>query len=133
VPSADAIIMTAAVADYRPSHQSITKIKKRDGESGLTVELDRNPDIIGSLRDASLVRIGFAAETNDHIIYGADKLNKKNLDLVVVNDAVDTIGSANSAATIISRSEEPLILPKMVKERLASVIVARLPQMLADQ
>jgi phosphopantothenoylcysteine decarboxylase / phosphopantothenate---cysteine ligase len=133
VPSADAIIMTAAVADYRPSHQSITKIKKRDGEGGLTVELDRNPDIIGSLRDASLVRIGFAAETNDHIIYGSDKLNKKNLDMVVVNDAVDTIGSANSAATIISRSEEPLVLPKMVKERLASVIVARLPQMLADQ
>jgi phosphopantothenoylcysteine decarboxylase / phosphopantothenate---cysteine ligase len=133
IAGADAILMTAAVADYRPSHQSVTKIKKREGEGSLTVELDRNPDIIGGLKDESLVRIGFAAETNDHITYGTEKLTKKNLDMVIVNDAVDTIGSANSAATIISRNGEPLVLPKMIKERLASVIIARLPQMLADQ
>lgn len=132
IASADAIIMTAAVADYRPSQQSPTKIKKREGQGGLTLELDRNPDIIGGLKDQSLIRIGFAAETNNHIAYGTEKLNKKNLDMVVVNDAVDTIGSANSAATIISRSDEPLVLPRMIKERLASVIVARLPQLLAQ-
>jgi phosphopantothenoylcysteine decarboxylase / phosphopantothenate---cysteine ligase len=130
VAEADAIIMTAAVADYRPSHRSPTKIKKRGGEDGLTVVLDRNPDIIGGLRDAPLIRIGFAAETNDHVAFGSEKLSKKNLDMVVVNDAVETIGSANSAATIITRSDEPFVLPKMVKERLASIIVARLTQML---
>jgi phosphopantothenoylcysteine decarboxylase/phosphopantothenate--cysteine ligase len=133
IASADAIIMTAAVADFRPAHQSATKIKKRDGSAGLTLELERNPDIIGGLKDEEVVRIGFAAETNDHIAYGTEKLNSKNLDMVVVNDAVATIGSANSAATIISRSDEPMVLPNMAKERLASLIVARLPRLLSDQ
>jgi phosphopantothenoylcysteine decarboxylase / phosphopantothenate---cysteine ligase len=131
VPSADAILMTAAVADFRPSRPSLEKIKKKDGQEGLTVELDRNPDIIGGLRDAPLIRIGFAAETSDHVSNGTDKLTRKNLDMVVVNDAVDTIGSTTIAATLITRSLDAETLPRMVKERMAATIIERLPAMLA--
>ena len=130
VPNADAIIMTAAVADFKPAHKSAEKIKKQEGQTGLTVELDRNPDIIGSLASAPLLRIGFAAETSDHIQHGTEKLARKNLDIVVVNDAVDTIGSANSAATIVSRTSGPESLPRMIKERLAATLIERLKSLL---
>ena len=131
VPTADAILMTAAVADFRPSRPSFEKIKKKEGQVGLTVELDRNPDIIGGLRDALILRIGFAAETSDHVRNGTDKLTRKNLDMVVVNDAVDTIGSTTIAATLITRSADPETLPRMVKERMAAAIIERLSAMLA--
>ena len=123
--------MTAAVADFRPSRPSFEKIKKKEGQVGLTVELDRNPDIIGGLRDAPILRIGFAAETSDHVRNGTDKLTRKNLDMVVVNDAVDTIGSTTIAATLITRSADPETLPRMVKERMAAAIIERLSAMLA--
>ena len=132
VASAHAIVMTAAVADFRPAQVSAEKIKKQDSQEGMVLDLARNPDIIGGLRDAPLVRIGFAAETSDHTAHGA-KLAQKNLDLVIVNDAVDTIGAANSAATMITRDGEPEELPRMIKERLAALIVARLPGMIASQ
>jgi phosphopantothenoylcysteine decarboxylase/phosphopantothenate--cysteine ligase len=131
VANADVILMTAAVADFRPSKPSLEKIKKREGQTGLTVELDRNPDIIGGLHDAPLVRIGFAAETSNHVANGTDKLRRKNLDMVVVNDAVDTIGSPTITGTLITRHDEPETLPRMVKERFAATIVERLPRMLA--
>jgi len=131
VPTADAILMTAAVADFRPSRPSFEKIKKKEGQVGLTVELDRNPDIIGGLRDAPILRIGFAAETSDHVRNGTDKLTRKNLDMVVVNDAVDTIGSTTIVGTLITRSADPETLPRMVKERMAAAIIERLSAMLA--
>jgi phosphopantothenoylcysteine decarboxylase / phosphopantothenate---cysteine ligase len=132
VKAADAILMTAAVADFRPSHPSLEKIKKQEGQTGLTVELDRNPDIIGGLRDAPLLRVGFAAETSNHVLNATDKLTRKNLDMVVVNDAVDTIGSTTIQATLVSRSNEPEILPRMVKERMAALIIERLPGLLEN-
>lgn len=133
VGSAQAIVMTSAVADFRPAHQSTEKIKKHDGQEGLVLELARNPDIIGSLRDANLLRIGFAAETSDHLVRGIEKLSKKNLDMVVVNDAVDTIGAANSTATIVTRDRDPEVLPRLIKERLAAVIVERMCALLGSR
>jgi phosphopantothenoylcysteine decarboxylase/phosphopantothenate--cysteine ligase len=130
---ADAIVMTAAVSDYRPARQSEQKIKKSADGAGLTVELVENPDIIGSLRDAPLVKIGFAAETNDHLTYGSRKLISKGLDLVVVNDAEATIGSPTSQATIISRDGRTEPLPEMTKEHLAAILVGRLATLIQSR
>ncbi len=58
-------------------------------------------------------------------------MTRKNLDMVVVNDAVDTIGSTTIAATLITRSADPETLPRMVKERMAAAIIERLSAMLA--
>ena len=87
------------------------KRSRRRRSGGLTLELDRNPDIIGGLRDAPLLRIGFAAETSDHIANGTDKLRRKNLDMVVVNDAIETIGSPTITGTLITRNGDPVTLP----------------------
>jgi len=127
---ADAIVMTAAVSDYRPAQQSPLKIKKSEDGAGLSIDLVENPEIIGSLRDSPLLKIGFAAETNDHLSYGSRKLVSKGLDLVVVNDAEATIGSATSQATIISRDNCTESLPEMTKERLAALLMERLAALL---
>jgi phosphopantothenoylcysteine decarboxylase/phosphopantothenate--cysteine ligase len=131
IGSAKAIVMTAAVADFRPAQASTEKIKKQEGQQGLTLELDRNPDIIGSLREAAIIRIGFAAETSNPVGHGTEKLQKKNLDMVIVNDAVETIGAADSQATIITRNAEAEQLPRMTKERLAAKIVDRMTGLIA--
>ena len=131
--SADAIVMTAAVSDYRPARQSEQKIKKSPDAAGITLELVENPDIIGSLRDKPMVKIGFAAETNDHLTYGSRKLASKGLDLVVLNDAAATIGSLTSQATLIARGGDTEVLPEMTKEHLAARLVDRLAALLQSR
>ncbi|MDQ2683246.1 MAG: bifunctional phosphopantothenoylcysteine decarboxylase/phosphopantothenate--cysteine ligase CoaBC [Chloroflexota bacterium] len=130
IAGADAIVMTAAVADYRPAQVSEQKIKKSAGQPLMQLQLEQNTDIIASLRDAPVVRVGFAAVTNDHLINAQAKLVSKNLDIVVVNDAVETIGSTTSQATIVTKDQEPVALPRMLKERLAIEIVDRLATLL---
>jgi len=104
----DLFIGTAAVADYAPATVADRKIKKTHADE-MTIHLKRNPDIIGAV--AALARkpfvVGFAAETNDVVAYGRDKLERKNLDMVVANDVSNpTIGfnSEQNAATVIWRS-----------------------------
>ena len=133
IKTADAIVMTAAVADFRPAHRSENKIKKVVGQHAMTLELTRNPDIIAGVADKSLIKIGFAAETNDHVANGQSKLESKSLHMVVVNDAVETIGSRTSRATVIQRGTDPIALPEMTKERLAAEIVRRLGTLLPDR
>jgi phosphopantothenoylcysteine decarboxylase / phosphopantothenate---cysteine ligase len=88
-PAADVLLMAAAVADYRPSAPADTKLKK-DRSDMLTLELERTPDIISDLaaaRRPGQTIVGFAAEHGDGAIaYGRDKLARKGLDAVVVND-----------------------------------------------
>lgn len=84
---ADAAILCAAVADYRPVHVPERKIKKH--EATMTLELERTPDILGSMRDVFGFRgvlIGFAAETHDVEQYAREKLWRKQCDLIVAND-----------------------------------------------
>ncbi|MGN0874109.1 MAG: phosphopantothenoylcysteine decarboxylase [Akkermansia sp.] len=84
---ADVAILCAAVADYRPVSYSEQKIKKV-GER-LVLELERTPDILGSMRSEFGFRgylIGFAAETQDVETYARDKLVRKQCDLIVAND-----------------------------------------------
>ena len=87
LPLQDIGIFAAAVADYRPAEVSPQKIKK-SGDT-LTLELVRNPDIVGSARTAFGFRgtlVGFAAETENVLANAAEKLDRKGCDLVIAND-----------------------------------------------
>jgi len=85
-PGCDALVMTAAVADYRPAEIARNKIKKAGGRK--TIELTENPDILASMgkKKAKQIVIGFAAETENAVNNGRKKLLEKNADLICVND-----------------------------------------------
>lgn len=97
----DIFIGVAAVADYRPRQVATQKIKKN--EATMTLDLVKNPDIISAI--AALEKrpftVGFAAETNNVERHGAEKLQRKGLDLLFANDASETLGSDNISATAI--------------------------------
>lgn len=133
ISNADALIMAAAVADFRPAHPSGHKLKKNPDENTQQLELVKNPDIIAGISHAGLVKIGFAAETDDLIANAAQKLQAKRLDMIVANDAVATIGATQSQATLLMPGREPESLPQMSKEELAGVIIARLAGIFARQ
>jgi phosphopantothenoylcysteine decarboxylase/phosphopantothenate--cysteine ligase len=129
LPRADAVIMTAAVADYRPAHQQHNKIKK-SGDT-LTIELVKNPDILADLgraraerRTRKPVLVGFAMETHDVVAYGRKKLVDKQVDLIVANEAAVGFGRDDNQGTLISHDEE-LALPPMSKVELAHRILDR--------
>jgi phosphopantothenoylcysteine decarboxylase/phosphopantothenate--cysteine ligase len=109
---ADVLLMAAAVADFRPAQAVETKLKKGEREE-LVVALERTPDILSGLaahRRPDQVLVGFAAEHGDGALdYGRDKLARKGLDAVVVNDiARSDIGfeSADNEVTIITAAGE---------------------------
>lgn len=129
-PSADAVIMAAAVADYRPVAVADWKIKKTH-DSQPVVHLVENPDLLEGLvaaRPAGQVIVGFAAETGDShadaIEYGRRKLARKGCDLLVINDVSD--GKAFevpvNAVTIISADQEPVEVPLSNKEVIAETV-----------
>ncbi len=121
---ADVLIMAAAVSDYRPETTSPRKLKKTAGEEYLDLRLVRNPDIVASIDRANLLKIGFAAETEDLLENAARKLNAKGLAMIVANDAESTIGAPTSTATILTADGGIMALPTMSKEALAVEIVA---------
>lgn len=89
-PRADVAIMAAAVADYRPKEVAKQKMKKGDG--GLTLDLVKNPDIaaeLGRSKRADQLVVGFALETNEAEANAREKLERKNLDLIVLNSLAD--------------------------------------------
>ncbi|MGE3073138.1 MAG: bifunctional phosphopantothenoylcysteine decarboxylase/phosphopantothenate--cysteine ligase CoaBC [Dehalococcoidia bacterium] len=122
----DAIVMSAAPADYRAAHPSEHKMKKT-AEDGLNVELTKNPDIIATL-PAGGVRVGFAAETVNVAEYAKAKLPAKRLDFIVANDvgaAGSGFGTDTNQVTIYhddGRAEE---LPLMSKYAVAVAILDR--------
>ncbi|MEO8285441.1 MAG: bifunctional phosphopantothenoylcysteine decarboxylase/phosphopantothenate--cysteine ligase CoaBC [Chloroflexota bacterium] len=133
VVAADALVMAAAVADYAPAEPADQKIKKA-GET-MTISLKRNPDILGNLAEIDLpglVRVGFAAETQDLLDNARQKLDKKRLDMIVANDAVASIGSDSSALTLIKRDGSVEQLPPMPKQESAKLIVKRLAALLTE-
>ena len=83
---ADIIVASAAVSDWRPAETSDQKLKKTDGD--LNVVMTRNPDILASLRDRApgAFLVGFAAETHDHETNAREKIRRKRLDAIAVND-----------------------------------------------
>lgn len=133
VADADALIMAAAVADFRPRDMSAQKIKKQAGQESLELALVRNPDILAGVSRPGLVKIGFAAETEDLLANATHKLAAKGLDLIVANDAVATIGSAASVATLVTPGAPPEALPEMSKEELAARIVTVMSRLLSGR
>jgi phosphopantothenoylcysteine decarboxylase/phosphopantothenate--cysteine ligase len=130
IQHADALIMAAAVADFRPVEQSASKIKKGSSNEPVSISLMRNPDILASIDCPKLIKVGFAAETEDLVENAQQKLRDKRLSLIVANDATATIGSPRSSAVLIAPEAEPERLPELTKEALAVKIVDRVAQLL---
>jgi phosphopantothenoylcysteine decarboxylase/phosphopantothenate--cysteine ligase len=121
---ADALLMAAAVADYRPRIVHEQKMKKTGADP--VVELVRNPDIVAELHRPGLVKIGFAAETDDLLANARAKLAAKGLALIVANDAVTSIGADDSAVTLIGADGSVVELPRQSKRATAEAIIDRL-------
>ncbi len=152
VGEADVLIMSAAVADYRPAVMAAQKLKKEgkgaqevDAEGGFNLRLVRNPDILGELADVSeppevnherkkrLVRVGFAAETGDVITYARDKLAAKRLDLLVANDVSRSdsgFGAETNKVYIFHATGAMEDLPVMPKTGVAAAIWDRIVHLL---
>ncbi|HLF70811.1 MAG TPA: bifunctional phosphopantothenoylcysteine decarboxylase/phosphopantothenate--cysteine ligase CoaBC, partial [Dehalococcoidia bacterium] len=128
VTDADALVMAAAVSDFRPASASEQKIKKQPGEEAMTLELVKTDDILASVPEG-IVKVGFAAETHDLIENAAKKLQEKRLDLICANDvtapdagfAVDT-----NRVTILDRDGGREDLPLLPKYEVATRILDRL-------
>jgi len=121
------VIMSAAVADYRPKHPASQKLKKRD-KTTTVLELERTTDILSMLssQKTSQLVIGFAAETNDFVAHAKEKLVSKHLDLIVANDVTRPgagFGSDDNAATLIDRNGLVTELPLKSKRGLADDIL----------
>jgi len=127
---ADALIMAAAVADYRPIKAAKDKIKK--GEAGLTLELERTPDILGSVK-GNFIKVGFAAESSNLVENAKQKLQQKGLALIVANDitASDSgFGTDTNRVTIIDREGKIDSLPLLPKQEVADKVLDRVAELL---
>ncbi|GAA3052297.1 bifunctional phosphopantothenoylcysteine decarboxylase/phosphopantothenate--cysteine ligase CoaBC [Streptomyces roseofulvus] len=125
---ADAVVMAAAVADFRPATYAPGKIKKTDDGGAPTIELVRNPDILAELSaDRALpgqVVVGFAAETDDVLANGRAKLARKGCDLLVVNEVGErkTFGSEENEAVVLAADGTETPVPYGPKEALAETV-----------
>jgi phosphopantothenoylcysteine decarboxylase/phosphopantothenate--cysteine ligase len=138
---ADAVVMAAAVADFRPADVSDHKIKKADDGGAPTVELVRNPDVLAELsanrRHDGQVVVGFADETGDAsgdvLTHARAKLARKGCDLLVVNEVGfdKTFGHDTSTAVLLDRDGGERAVPEGPKSVLAhavwDAVAARLP------
>ncbi len=159
VEEADVLVMSGAVADYRPAEVAPQKLKKGgkearevDAEGGFALRLARNPDILGELAAASqqseaveripggnrprrrLVRIGFAAETSDVLTNARGKLAAKRLDLLIANDVSRSdsgFGSETNKVYIFHADETMEDLPVMPKTGVAAAIWDRVVHLLS--
>ncbi len=138
---ADAVVMAAAVADFRPAVYAAGKIKKVEGVEPAPVALVRNPDVLAELsahrtRSGQLV-VGFAAETDDVLAHGRAKLARKGCDLLVVNEVGDgkAFGQDVNEAVVLGADGTETPVPVGPKEALADVVwdlVAERLDVLAD-
>ena len=131
---ADAVVMAAAVADFRPREAAPNKLKKEGGPPRL--ELVPTPDILSELGEVKgeRVLVGFAAETEDLEAAGRVKLEAKGLDLIVVNEVGREgtgFGSEANHAAILSRTGDDEPLRDWTKRELAAAICDRLTKMLS--
>ncbi len=130
VAQADALIMAAAVADYRPAKVSESKIKKVTDT--LTMELERTPDILGTV-EGSFIKVGFAAESENLIANARAKLLQKGLDLIVANDitAPDSgMGADTNQVVIIDRDGKVDELPLLPKREVADRVLDKVVELL---
>jgi len=124
----DAVIMSAAVADFTPIHAAKHKLKKQSGVETLELTLKATTDILATLgkKKRKMVLVGFALETKDELVGAKDKLRKKNLDLIVLNSFNDqnrVFGSDVNTVAMIDYLGKVEKLPKSSKFDIANKIL----------
>lgn len=132
--SCQAVIMSAAVADYRPADPASGKIKKKDAKLG--IDLEPTEDILawmGANKPKGQVLVGFALETDNELANAQDKLARKNLDLMVLNSLRHEgagFGHDTNRVTILAQGTDPAELPLMTKADTARAILDRLEKII---
>lgn len=133
-PQADAVIMSAAVADYRPARPASGKLKKKD--AALEIALEPTEDILawmGANKPEAQRLVGFALETDNELAHAQDKLRRKRLDLLVLNslrDAGAGFGTDTNKVTLLAPDKDPQPLALMSKRDTARAILDRLEELL---
>ncbi|MBU5594610.1 bifunctional phosphopantothenoylcysteine decarboxylase/phosphopantothenate--cysteine ligase CoaBC [Amphibacillus sp. MSJ-3] len=128
-PNQDIVIKAAAVSDYRPAIQYQEKLKKQAEQ--MTIELKRNKDILlslGQMKEHQYL-VGFAAETRNVEQYGQDKLSKKNLDAIVINDVSKPgigFGADNNEVLIIMKDGTEIKIDQTSKLSIASQLLTHI-------
>jgi phosphopantothenoylcysteine decarboxylase/phosphopantothenate--cysteine ligase len=127
LPGADVLVMAAAPADFRPSDPSESKRSRIDG--ALAIPMEPTEDILSATRDErkpGSITVGFALETGDALAKGRAKLERKDLDLIVVNDALEPgagFEHDTNRVAIVGRDGTPRILPLQSKREVAEAIL----------
>ena len=127
-PRCNGAILSAAVADYRPAECADHKLKK-NGSEGMHLELVQNPDILatlGSMKQEGQTLVGFALETDNEEANAQRKLEKKNLDYIVLNSLRDKgagFGVDTNKVTIIGRDGSHNESPLLSKQEVAGLII----------
>jgi phosphopantothenoylcysteine decarboxylase/phosphopantothenate--cysteine ligase len=130
----DAIIMSAAVADYRPARASGSKMKKQD--ASVSIGLEPTEDILawmGAHKPPHQRLVGFALETDDELAHAQRKLERKRLDLLVLNSLRDEgagFGTDTNKVTLLEPGKDPAALPLMSKRETARAILDRLEDLM---
>ncbi|MEV6794240.1 bifunctional phosphopantothenoylcysteine decarboxylase/phosphopantothenate--cysteine ligase CoaBC [Streptomyces sp. NPDC051320] len=125
---ADAVVMAAAVADFRPAAYAQGKIKKKDDQEPAPIGLVRNPDILAEISaeraTPGQIIVGFAAETDDVLANGRRKLQRKGCDLLVVNEVGErrTFGSEENEAVVLDAEGGETPVPHGPKAALADTV-----------
>jgi phosphopantothenoylcysteine decarboxylase/phosphopantothenate--cysteine ligase len=132
----DVIVMSAAVADFRPKVAAAGKLKKRDGAPEIVLE--PTPDILaelGATKRTGQVLVGFAAETDDLIANATAKLAAKRLDLIVANDVgAPQVGFAHdtNAVTLLRPDAEPVEIDLASKRDVARAVIDTIADILGS-
>ncbi|MBA32174.1 MAG: bifunctional phosphopantothenoylcysteine decarboxylase/phosphopantothenate--cysteine ligase CoaBC [Chloroflexi bacterium] len=124
----DAIIMAAAVSDWTPEKYSSSKYKK-NGTENWSIDLIKTTDIIANISKPNLIKIGFAAESDNLIENGKSKIQSKSLDLIVANDILDKnngFESDTNKVSIIHPNGDVEAIPTMPKYEIANEILDRM-------
>jgi len=137
LPGADAVVMAAAVADYRPAKPADRKLKKREQGDSASVEMTRTADVLQAIvakRDSRTIVVGFKAETGEAVAEASRMLRDKKLDLVVANDVTakgSEFGSDTDQVTFVS-ADGAEALPLLSKREVARRLVAKIAERLAS-
>ena len=131
----DAVIMAAAVADYRPANPAKHKIKKHSSSKALELQFEATTDILAMLgkKKRSMTLVGFALETKDELAGAKEKLRKKNLDLIVLNSFGKqnrVFGSNLNAVAMIDKRGKVEQLPILPKFDVANKILNKIKTLL---
>ena len=128
-PKCDVLIKSAAVSDYRPKTREAQKVKKESREEEIQLTLVRNPDILlemGKIKEPGKIHVGFAAETENIMEHGKEKIQKKNLDFIVANDVTEEgagFGHNTNIVYFIDKNGDFSKTEKMEKSAIAHEIL----------